>query len=125
MAPPKPYTSFSATTLSGQSHRPGYHQSMPDILFGREIFSNPYLANLPTPPHSTGDSMFKGPPVPSTSWAHQLPTPPPSSTLSYAAPTTTTSTNTNYSQFHYRKVEKTASTGNFHIEEQQPTTLHA
>ncbi|KAG2224282.1 hypothetical protein INT45_012850 [Circinella minor] len=125
MAPPRPYTSFSATTLSGQSHRSGYHQSMPDILFGREIFSNPYLTNLPTPPHSTGDTMFKGPPIPSTSWAHQLPTPPPSSTLSYAAPTTTTSINANSSQFHYRKVEKNPNTGNFHIEEQQPTTLYA
>ncbi|KAI7875347.1 hypothetical protein K492DRAFT_152822 [Lichtheimia hyalospora FSU 10163] len=33
-APPMPYTSFSATT----SNRPNFHQSMPDIFFGHELF---------------------------------------------------------------------------------------
>ncbi|KAI9279008.1 hypothetical protein BDA99DRAFT_493747 [Phascolomyces articulosus] len=115
MAPPRPYTSFSATTLSGQNHRSsGYHQSMPDILFGRELFSNPYLTNLPTPPHSTGDTMFKGPPVSTSSWSHQLPTPPHSSTLSYAhtatTATTTPSATTTTHPLHYGRIEKTTNT---------------
>ncbi|CDS11242.1 hypothetical protein LRAMOSA03505 [Lichtheimia ramosa] len=33
-APPMPYTSFSATT----SNRPNFHQSMPDIFFGHDLF---------------------------------------------------------------------------------------
>ena len=112
VSPPRPYTSFSATTLSGQSQRPGYHQSMPDILFGRELFSNPYLMNnnsIPTPPNSTGDRMFSGPSASTWSSRHQqLPTPPPSSTLPYAQA----------SQLHYRKIEKTANAGKFPIEDQ-------
>ncbi|KAI9319971.1 hypothetical protein BX666DRAFT_2025001 [Dichotomocladium elegans] len=100
--PPVPYTSFSATTSTNRPNN-SYHQSMPDLFFGRDIFqASGAVSGIPSPHHQhysehfttattataagvvTPSTCMSPPPAATdrmfTRWvaSQQLPTPPPS-----------------------------------------------